>query len=268
MASRETDKPLLLSAILGNIEFEVEDVVEDLKRSYYSALLYVADNKVAESTKSKPQSSVVKLEWKELERKANNQIWFEPSSSVKIELYRGYQYGNILKVLVGKHEGKVVNLLENDLSFDLTDKEGILTAKMKIALSCVSRSGDDIEEFMKMVDDDVGLMSRLPSNLSILGQVLKLTKAIMDQFSQVVHRSSSNLIIVPSSIYRTRSLQNRGTKILKRSASNRAGLAGRNLNLSLLLGVHTTTHQELEGPHVSLFFPRISFLVIFNHLLF
>jgi hypothetical protein len=32
---------------------------------------------------------------------------------VKIELYRGYQYGNILKVLVGKYEGKVVDLLEN-----------------------------------------------------------------------------------------------------------------------------------------------------------
>jgi hypothetical protein len=39
--------------------------------------------------------------------------WFEPSSTMKIELYRGYQYGNILKVLVGKHEGKVVDLLEN-----------------------------------------------------------------------------------------------------------------------------------------------------------
>ena len=39
--------------------------------------------------------------------------WFEPSSTVKIELYRGYRYGNILKVLVGKHEGKVVDLLEN-----------------------------------------------------------------------------------------------------------------------------------------------------------
>jgi hypothetical protein len=49
---------------------------------------------------------------------------------------------------------------------------------------------------MKKVDDDVGRMSSLPSNLSTLGQVLKLTKAIMDQFSQVVHLSSLNLIIV------------------------------------------------------------------------
>ena len=39
--------------------------------------------------------------------------WFEPSSTVKIELHRGYQYGNVLNVLVGKHEGKVVDLLEN-----------------------------------------------------------------------------------------------------------------------------------------------------------
>ena len=39
--------------------------------------------------------------------------WFEPSSTVKIELYRGYRYGDILKVLVGKLEGNVVDLLEN-----------------------------------------------------------------------------------------------------------------------------------------------------------
>ena len=42
------------------LDIEVEDVVEDVKRSYYSVTLYVADNKVAKSTKSKPRSSVVK----------------------------------------------------------------------------------------------------------------------------------------------------------------------------------------------------------------
>lgn len=74
------DKPLLFSAILRSkdeimmqlfssnpnfyldIEFEVGDV--DLKRSY-SVSLYVADIKVAESTKCMSQSSVVKFEWKE-----------------------------------------------------------------------------------------------------------------------------------------------------------------------------------------------------------
>ena len=81
-----------------------------------------------------------------------------------------------------------------DTSFDMTDKEGILAAKMKILLSCISGSGDNIEEFMKRVDNDVSLMSSLPmpSNLSTLGQVLKLTKTIMDQFSQVVHLSRLN----------------------------------------------------------------------------
>jgi hypothetical protein len=82
-----------------------------------------------------------------------------------------------------------------DTSFDLTDKEGILTAKMKIVLSRTSGSDDNIEEFMKKVDDDVSPMSSLPSNLSTLGQVLQITKAIMDQFSQVVHLSSINLIM-------------------------------------------------------------------------
>ena len=79
-----------------------------------------------------------------------------------------------------------------DASFDLTDKKGIHAAKMKIGLSGTSRSGDsdDIGEFMKKVDDDVNRMSSLPSNRSTLGLILKATKAIMDQFSQVVHFTS------------------------------------------------------------------------------
>ena len=52
------------------------------------------------------------------------------------------------------------NLL--DANFDLTDKEGILAAKMKIVFSRISGSGDNIEEFMKKVDDDISLMSSLP----------------------------------------------------------------------------------------------------------
>ena len=81
-----------------------------------------------------------------------------------------------------------------DSSFDLMD-EGVLAAKMKILLSCISGSVDNIEEFMKKVEDDVGRMSSLPSNLSTLGQILKLTKAIMCQFSQVVHFSSLLIIV-------------------------------------------------------------------------
>ena len=79
------NKALLLSAILESkddvtmmrlfpvsdlyLDIEVRDVVEDAKRSYYSVSLYVEKNKVAKSTKSKPQSSLVKWEWK-----ANNQM--------------------------------------------------------------------------------------------------------------------------------------------------------------------------------------------------
>jgi hypothetical protein len=86
-----------------------------------------------------------------------------------------------------------------DASFDLIDKEGIVAAKMKIVLSGISGSVDNIEEFMKKVDDDVGRMSSLPTNLSTLGQIgqiLKATRAIMGQFSQVVHLSSLNIKIV------------------------------------------------------------------------
>jgi hypothetical protein len=82
MASR-ADKPLLLKAILGSkdevammrpfsndpdlyldIRVEVENVAEDVKRSHYSVSLSVPGNRVVESTKFKPQSSVVKWEWK------------------------------------------------------------------------------------------------------------------------------------------------------------------------------------------------------------
>jgi hypothetical protein len=85
MASQETDKRFLLSAMLGSkeeimirlfpsnsdfyLDIDLENVVEDVKRSYYSVKLYVGDIKAAESTESKPRSSVVKWEWK-----ANNQM--------------------------------------------------------------------------------------------------------------------------------------------------------------------------------------------------
>jgi hypothetical protein len=82
---------------------------------------------------------------------------------------------------------KAINV---DTSFDLTDKEGIIAAKMKVLLSDISGSVENIDEFLKRVDDNVDRMSSLPSNLSTLGQigqVLKSSKAIMDQFTKVVH---------------------------------------------------------------------------------
>ena len=84
-----------------------------------------------------------------------------------------------------------------DTSFELTDKGVVLAAKMRIALSLVPGSGDNIKEFMKRVDDDVSHMTSLPfpSSLSTLRQILKSTKAIMDQVSQVVHLSCLNPII-------------------------------------------------------------------------
>ena len=89
-------------------------------------------------------------------------------------------------------------LAEDDLldtGFELTDKGVVLAAKIKIAFSLIPGSGDDIEEFMKRVDDDVSHMSSLPSSLTTLGQVLTSTKAIMDRVSQVVHLSFLTLII-------------------------------------------------------------------------
>ena len=60
------------------------------------------------------QSNVSRVCDQPLKRYSPLQIsWFEPSSILKVKLYRGLRYGNILKVLVGKYEGQVVNLLEN-----------------------------------------------------------------------------------------------------------------------------------------------------------
>ena len=76
-----------------------------------------------------------------------------------------------------------------DIGFDLMNEEGIVSAKMKIVLSCSSRFGGDIEEFVNKIGYEDGISRTL-------GQVLRLTKAIMDRFPQVVHLSKSNLIIM------------------------------------------------------------------------
>jgi hypothetical protein len=74
-----------------------------------------------------------------------------------------------------------------DVIFELMNKD-ILGAKMKIVLS-LNGSGDNIEEFLKSVDDDVSRMRTLPSGLlstaSTIGQVLKTTKVIIDQVTKV-----------------------------------------------------------------------------------
>ena len=81
-----------------------------------------------------------------------------------------------------------------DIIFELTDKGVVLAAKMKIAISLIPGSGDNIKEFMKRVDDDVSHINSLPSSLTTLGQILKSTKTIMDRVSQVGHLSNLNLI--------------------------------------------------------------------------
>jgi len=72
------------------------------------------------------------------------------------------------------------------------DKRGIsIPAKMKILLSRISGSVDDIKEFMEKVNADVSRLSSnndaVASTVSTLGQVLNLTVTIMDQLSKVRH---------------------------------------------------------------------------------
>ncbi|KAG6904588.1 hypothetical protein DXG01_008829, partial [Tephrocybe rancida] len=114
---------------------------------------------------------------------------------MKIVVYRGIETGvELLSLsLVGQYEGKVVDLLENKASFHLMDKKGIrVPIEMNIALSPNSKSEDYIKKFLEKVDADV---SCLPSNdavansVSMLGQVLQLTKTIMDKLSQAVEET-------------------------------------------------------------------------------
>jgi hypothetical protein len=61
---------------------------------------------------------------------------------------------------------------------------------MKIVLSPTSKSDDEIKKFMEKVDDDVSHLrsnDAVASTVSTLGQVLQLTKKIMDNLSQVRH---------------------------------------------------------------------------------
>ena len=76
------------------------------------------------------------------------------------------------------------NLL--DTSFHLTNKEGIVAAKMKIVLSLIPGSGDNIKDVMKRIDHDISYMSSLPCSSSTLWQILKSTKAVMDGLLQLV----------------------------------------------------------------------------------
>lgn len=91
-----------------------------------------------------------------------------------------------------QHDDNPSHHAEDD--FELTDKGEVLTSKMKIAFSLIPGCNDNIKDFIKRVVDDVNHMNSLslPSSMSTLGQVLKASKAIMDQVSQVVHFSSLN----------------------------------------------------------------------------
>ena len=83
----------------------------------------------------------------------------------------------------------MLNSIYLDATFDLMGTP--ILAKMKIVLSPVPTSNDYIKKFMEEVEDD---LSRLPKHdavantVSMLGQVLKLTKTIMDQVSKVRRR--------------------------------------------------------------------------------
>ena len=127
---------------------------------------------------------------------------------MKVELCRGFKINlGWSEHVVGQYETDVVAFLENGeysisyiysltlkttqlvAEFDLTDKKGnSFPAKMHIALSPISGSGDNMKEFLDKVDADVSRLSSndaVASTVSTLGIVLQLTKTIMDKLSEV-----------------------------------------------------------------------------------
>ncbi|KDR71040.1 hypothetical protein GALMADRAFT_802023 [Galerina marginata CBS 339.88] len=261
-----TDKALLLSAILGGIEVECD--VENGKwkaQSQYFVRISVADKEVAKSTNSKPRSSVLKWEWS-----ANNQIWFEPSSMLKAELYRVSRTRiDRLNNLVGQHEGKVVEMLDQNASFDLMDKKGDpVRAKMKIALSPTSESDDDIKVFMERVDTDV---SRLPSHgtmwntVSTVGKTLQLTKNIMDSLSQAHPMLKASWTIL-SSLYQAvqeTDLQDESVRELARTLREMLATANKFRNLEEILNmpnvVEEIGHQSIQVASLIHEYAKLSF---------
>ncbi|KIJ98444.1 hypothetical protein K443DRAFT_123651 [Laccaria amethystina LaAM-08-1] len=147
----ETNK---LRAILTNLEVEGDvEFGQKGTRDQYSVKVSVADTVVAKL----PRSSVLKWEWT-----ANNQISFEPSSTIKVEVYRGFNSINWFNKLVGQYQGKVEDLLDNDASVVLTDKKGSpIAPKMKIAFkSLVSNPS------LAIGGRPAGVISRLKATLN------------------------------------------------------------------------------------------------------
>jgi len=109
------------------LDIEVEGDVENgqqRKRNEYSVQLSVADTVVAKSTRS----SGLKWEWNannhmwvglvinlsvDVQRSPSGISWFEPSSTMKVEVYRGLKGFNFFNKLVGQYQGKVEDLLDN-----------------------------------------------------------------------------------------------------------------------------------------------------------
>ncbi|PPQ86800.1 hypothetical protein CVT25_012047 [Psilocybe cyanescens] len=160
------------------LDIEVDGDIEGRRRSRYSVKLNV-DGQEVESTEAMLSASTLKWEWS-----VENEILFAPSSMIKIKLYRRRRTG--INKRIGMLEERIVDLLDNGkytASFDLTDDNGVVVpGKMKIALSPISKSDDDIAKFLDKVDADTSILPQTEDMLgtaSTLGQVLKLTKAMM-----------------------------------------------------------------------------------------
>ncbi|PPQ93035.1 hypothetical protein CVT25_006741 [Psilocybe cyanescens] len=214
------DNPLNpLNATIANIE--VEGTLKGWKRSRFYVQLDVDDRKaVVISTKIKHTASGLRWEWT-----SGNEILFAPSSKIEIAIYQYHKLisdkcvgrlgqtqvvdmitngaSNICLALCNRYRKRFINYL--DASFDLTNENGhAVPLRMKIALSPAPKSDDDIENFLKEVDNSASKLKKkegVLSTASSIGQALRSIKAIMDNFSQVHPVLNASWVVV-SGVYK------------------------------------------------------------------
>jgi hypothetical protein len=201
--------------VVGNLE----GTSTSERRDHY-VIVSVNGQEVAKSDK-KPRQPAPTWEWPETRqlsvsiyrrphRTRSNQYplpcisLFQPSSTINIKIYRESRtHIAWAKHRVGRHTGKVVELLDNgepnfcihfyrkliciDATIDLKDKAGagiISGAKIKINLSLVPEPEGTFKSYMETVDADVSRLQNALDNAStpalVLDGALQLTKNIID----------------------------------------------------------------------------------------
>uniref|UniRef100_A0A8H7XKN8 Nephrocystin 3-like N-terminal domain-containing protein n=1 Tax=Psilocybe cubensis TaxID=181762 RepID=A0A8H7XKN8_PSICU len=239
------DNRLLLRAHLASIGFQGDVFNESKQRAFYFAEVFVDNNQVKKLKKLKPKSDRLSWEWGQ-----SNQIYFSPSSNLRVDLYRSFK----VKVpgmdsFVGSFEGRITELLENGeyippRTYAATDpSDPRLIVKDLTEKRWHLRPVGSIEEFMKKVDSDVSRLNGVDSAASrtfcLLAPVLSGIVSLMDNVSQAHPILSASWTVI-SSIYNAAQETDTQDQIIQDMASTlreMLGAANQVPNLPMLPGM-------------------------------